>query len=159
MTALKLLFFAAAILADPEVRQGSLVWFELTETMPAVTRALGAPKLVADFGNGQRSWQYFLSEGDNHDPSHYLVFGRADGKLVSVTRNFEPERNIDELFPAAETTTHYLDATHSYGARVRRLSGGRVLIAPGSMKAGQPAGQLILMRAADVARQYPWIKP
>jgi hypothetical protein len=153
----KLAVLLAVILADPELRQGSLLWFTLTETMPAVARALGAPKQVADFGNGLQSWQYHLGAGDGHEPSHYLVFRRSDGRLLSVTRNFDPERKFDELFPLAQTTTRYLPGNASYGARVRRLSGGRVLLAMGSTKKGQPIGQLVLLREEDLAAQYPWV--
>ena len=133
--------------------------FSLGESMEDVARKLGPPKLVADFGAGLRSWQYHLGSGDNHDPSHYLVFRRSSGKLVSVTRNYDPEELVDGLFPGSQTSTHFLrpPTDPPYGVRVRRLPGGRVLLAMGSPKTGQPVSQLVLMLEADLASLYPWL--
>jgi hypothetical protein len=41
---------------------------------------------------------------------------------------------------------------------VRRLSGGRVLIAMGSTKAGQLTGQVVLIRESELALFHPWLK-
>ena len=85
------------------------------------------------------------------------MFRKADGKLISVTRQFEPERMVDEFFPAAETNVFLFPGNPAFGARVRRLSGGRLLIAMGSTKPGQPTGQLLLIREAEINRFHPWI--
>jgi hypothetical protein len=68
---------------------------------------------------------------------------RFDGELLSLTRNWEQERPVDELFPEAESKVyHYPDKAHpEYAVCVRRLSGGLVLMAMGSAKKGEPTGK------------------
>lgn len=145
--------------ADPQLRNGEPVWFLLTETSDQVTRALGSPSLVADFGRDYRSWQYQIGAVDHDEFSHLLVFCKSGRVLISVTRNYEPERNVDAFFPEAETTVHhYPDADNrKYSLRLRRLSGGRVLMAMGTSKRGQPTGQLVLMRESELRNFYPWL--
>ena len=110
--------------------------------------------MVADFGQDFQSWQY---ESDEHEEfSLTVVFRKSDGKLVSVTRNYEPERNVDALFPEAETTVHQFNP--QYGLRLRRLSGGRVLMAMGAPKRGQVTGQMVVMRESELRYFYPWVK-
>lgn len=143
--------------ADPKVRGNAVEWFELNETMDHVARLLGRPSVDANFGSGLRSWQFHLGQADSHEPSHYLVFD-ADGKLMSVTRSYDPEIPVDALFQPAETEVHYLRGDSAFGVRLRRLRGGRVLLAIGSVRQGQPVGQLVLMRETDLPSQYPWIR-
>ena len=145
--------------ADPQIRQGKLTWFLLTENMPGVMRAMGQPKVIADFGNDYQSWQYQIGGIDGHDFSHILVFRKSSKTLVSVARNYEPERAVDALLPAAETTVHhYPDAAGpQYSIRVRRLAGGRVLMAMGTSKPGQHTGQLVLIRESELRFFYPWL--
>ncbi|MFN7919722.1 MAG: hypothetical protein U0Q16_06475 [Bryobacteraceae bacterium] len=145
--------------ADPTVRDGVFSWFELTETMSDVARKLGPPRVKADFGKGLESWQYQIGPGDGHEPTHYLVFEKATRKLISVTRNFDPEPPVDEMFPPSQTTSRFLPSNPGFGVRMRRLPGGRVLLAMGSPKPGQPTGQLVLMRMSDAEAQYPWLNP
>ena len=64
---------------------------------------------------GYRSWQYQIGEVEHDDFSHALVFRKSDGKLVSVTRTYNPERNVDAFFPPGETTVHWFRAARAAG--------------------------------------------
>ncbi len=113
--------------------------------------------MVAHFGKDFESYQYQIGSADSHEYSHQIVFRRS-GELVSVTRNYEPERLVDEFFPAAETTVYcHPDPAVSYCLRLRRLSGGRLLLAMGSARAGIATGQLVLIRDSEVRSFYPWL--
>jgi len=144
------------ITIDPVLKAGAPepVWFHLTEDRELVGKLLGKPVLVTESAKGVYSWQYQIDSSDE-DYSHYAVFRKSDGKLISVTRQYQPERNVDAFFPEAETVVCQYQPT--FGARVRRLSGGRLLIAMGSTKPGQKTGQLLLIRETEVANFYPWI--
>jgi hypothetical protein len=143
---------------DPEVREGVLEWFQLDENAENVSRILGTPALMVPFGDFV-SWQYQIGVEDTHEYSHQLVFRKSDGALISVTRNYEHERIVDEWFPQAGTAVyHYPDASHpQYSARVRRLSGGRVLMAMGVSRAGQAASQVTLFRESELKFFHPWL--
>jgi hypothetical protein len=130
--------------------------FLLTESKEQVARALGSPSMVADFGEDFQSWQYQTPDGDHDEFSQMVVFRKSSRSIVSVTRNYEPERNVDALFPETETTVHYFNAL--YGLRLRRLSGGRMLMAMGAPKRGQLTGQLVLMRESELRYFYSWLK-
>ena len=152
--------FSQSAWIDPQTKVGSRepVWFQLTEDREQVGKLLGKPVLVAESGKDFYSWQYQIDSSDE-DYSHYAVFRKTDGKLISVTRQYEPERNVDVLFPLAETVVCYFpdEAKPTFSARVRRLSGGRLLIAMGSAKPGQKTGQLLLIRETELGNFYPWI--
>ena len=99
-----------------------------------------------------------------HDFSHVLVFRKSTSKLVSVTRLYEEEQTVDEFFPPRETTVHQYPgdgtpdaAKAAFSLRLRRLSGGRLLIAMGSPKPGVPTGQLVLMDENELTTAYPWL--
>jgi hypothetical protein len=146
---------------DPIVRPGQAepLWFRLTETRDEVGALLGKPAQVAEFGAGFYSWQYQIASG-HEDYSHYAVFRKSDGKLISITREYDPQRNVDGLFPEAETKVCVFEGPGPpYSARVRRLSGGRVLMAMGVSKAGQVTGQLVLIRESELKNFYPWVRP
>lgn len=147
--------------ADLQVKEGSVepVWFQLTEDREQVGRMLGKPVQIVETGKAFFSWQYQLDSADE-DYSHYAVFRKSDGKLISVTRQFAKERLVDEFFPDAETVVcHYPDAVKPvFGVRVRRLPGGRLLIAMGSAKRGAVTGQLMLIRENELGNFYPWIQ-
>jgi hypothetical protein len=115
--------------------------------------------MIADFGN-YRSWQYQIGEVEHDAFWHALVFRKSDGKLVSITRNYDPERNLDALFPASETTVHWfrVEGRADFPVRVRLLPGGRVLMAIGISKAGQTTGQLVLMLDTELRHFYPWVE-
>jgi hypothetical protein len=149
----------ALLIAAPVFSQDQdLLGFLLNDTPAQVRQRLGRPVLVAPFGEFE-SWQYQVGVEDNHEFSHVLLFRVATGELVSVTRNWEQEQLVDELFPAAESKVYYYpDAGHpEYGVRVRRLTGGRVLIAMGSAKAGDPTGQIVAIRESELAHFHPWL--
>ena len=140
-------------------QQEDILGFQLTETRAEARAKLGPPALVAPFGDFE-TWQYQIGVEDNHEFSHVLLFRAATGKLISVTRNWEQERPVDEMFPESQSKVYYYpDAAHpQYGVRVRRLSGGRVLMAMGSAKPGDPTGQVVLMRESELQVFHPWLK-
>lgn len=154
-----LLCAGEASLAEPRIEQGKLRWFSLAETPAEVEAVLGKPALAASSGSDHLSWQFRLGGIDHHDFSHVLVFRKSTSKLVSVTRLYEEEQIVDEFFPAAETTVHhYRDAgTTPFGIRLRRLPGGRLLLAMGSPKPGVPTGQLVLIDENELTTIYPWL--
>jgi hypothetical protein len=162
-----LIFFTLGVLLaapppsspEPAFRAGEFSWFSLDETMSDVRRVMGPPVSVSDFGEDLRSWQYRIGGTDGHDFSHYFVFRKSTGKLVSVTRCYDPEQPVDAIFPSSDTKVVLSSnsAELPYGARVRRLSGGRFLIAMGSLKEGQPTGQLTLIAGNELNHFFPWI--
>lgn len=142
---------------DPQVTDGDLQWFSLEETPEEISQALGAPQLTAPFADFV-SWQYQIGVEDRHEFSHQLVF-RKDGKLVSITRNYETERIVDEWFPPNVTQVHsYLDPEkHSFDISVRRLSKGRLLLGMGISRPGQKTGQIVLIKESELRYFYPWL--
>ena len=78
---------------------------------------------------------------------------------VRITREYQPQRNVDEFFPPSETITCFFpDSTKpEYSVRARRLSGGRVLLAMGTSKPGQTTGQVLLIREKELGNFYPWV--
>lgn len=153
------LFCQVPAAADPHVKDGEFRWFLFTESQDEVQTALGQSQMVADFGSDFRSWQYQIGDVDHDDFSLAVVFRKSTGKLVSVTRNFDAGRNVDVFFPESETATyHYPNARKpQYSVRVRRLSGGRLLMAMGASKAGQPTSQLVLMRESELRYFFDWL--
>ena len=120
-------FSQQALWSDPRVGADGVKWFELVERDADVRKCLGQPAMVADFGN-YRSWQYQIGEVEHDDFSRALVFRKSDGKLVSVSRTYNPERSVDSFFPPSKTTVHRFRAAGQPGfpVRLRRLPGGRV---------------------------------
>lgn len=145
--------------ADPQFVAGSLHWFTLSESMKDVEERIGAPSNIAPFGTDFISWQYRFGGVDEHDYSHYLVFRRSTGRLVSVTRAYDPEQVVDQLFPEKSTRTVYQtnNSGAAFGARVAVQPGGVLLIAMGSTKRGVPTSQLTLIRETDLAAFLPWV--
>lgn len=133
--------------------------FLLSESKEQVIRSLGPPAMKADFGTDFQSWQFRIGEVDHDEFSHVLIFRKSTGELISVARNYQPERTVDEYFPAAETKVYfYPDSTQAqYGIRLRRLSAGRLLLAMGISKPNQPTGQLVLIRESELRQFYPWV--
>ena len=149
----------ALLIAAPVFSQEQdVLAFQLTETSAQVVQRLGRPALVAPAGEFE-SWQYQIGVEDNHEFSHMLLFRVSTGELVSVTRNWEQERTVDEFFPVSESKVYYYpDAEHrEYGVRVRHLSGGRLLIAMGSTKPGDVTGQVVLIREAELQHFHGWL--
>jgi|WetSurMetagenome_2_1015567.scaffolds.fasta_scaffold370170_2 hypothetical protein len=148
----------ALLFAAPAFSQEQdLLAFQLNEKPAQVIQRFGQPALITPFGEFQ-SWQYQIGVADNHEFSHILLF--RGNELLSLTRNWEEERTVDEMFPAKESKVYYYpDARNpAYGVRVRRLSGGRVLMAMGSAEAGQPTGQVVLIRESELPHFHPWLK-
>src|ERR1051325_9748842 len=101
------LFSQDPAVADPHLKDGEFRWFLLTESQDEMRNSLGQSQMVADFGNDFRSWQYQVGDVDHDDFSLAVVFRKSTGMLVSVTRNFGTERNVDAFFPQSETATYY----------------------------------------------------
>ena len=136
-----------------------IVALTLDEDRAAIARKFGSPAEVDDTQPGFESWYLRGDAQDQHEFGLVFCFRKADGKLVSVTRNLDPERTVDVLFPDAQTVTQFWPAADApqWGARVRTLDGDRVLLAIGSTAAGKPTGQLILMRRSALPIFFPWI--
>lgn len=134
-------------------------WFLKLENKDQVIGSLGKPAVVADFGIDFRSWQYQLGTVEHDEFSHNVVIRKSTGDLVSVTRNFDPQVNVDVLFPAVETQVCQFPAPDKpqFSVRVRRLTGGRILLAIGTSKAGQVTGQVAWMRESELRTFYPWV--
>ncbi|MEO8027697.1 MAG: hypothetical protein ABI823_14540 [Bryobacteraceae bacterium] len=144
--------------ADPQVRGGKFSWAFLTAEPAGAKRLLGQPVVVADFGVDFQSYQYQIDNKDHDDVSHLVVFRKSTGALVSVTRNYDPERAVDAFFPTAETEVHSNPDPHGkFDILVRRLPGGWLLFAMGISDAGKPTGQIVLMRRSEVRFFYSWL--
>ena len=151
------LFFSSALTAEEE---RELVRFTLEEDTAKVAGMLGAPAQVSEAGPHHFSWHLQLNVADNHDDSHVLLFRKEDKKLVSVTRNYDEPKNVDQMFPPAESRTYYWQngTQPSWPVRVRTLGGGRVLIAMGVAGPGQRTHQVLLIRRSAVAGYLPWLQ-
>lgn len=147
-------------LADPRFHGGYLLWFSLNENLDQVFEKMGQPANIMDHGM-YRSLQYLINVLDRHDYSHSFVFVRDTKELLSVTRTYEFPEIIDGLFPRKGTDVFwYPDAEKKeYGARARRLSGDRLLLAFGSTEPGQPTTQLMLIKRSALPAFAPWILP
>ena len=153
------LLFCGGSANDPQIREGVVDWFSLSETKQTILRILGPPANVVDFGSDFQSWQYHIDGSDHHEFSHLLVFRRSSGTLVSVTRNYEEERPVDALFPTSETRTYSYPSAEKpqYSLRLRRLPGGRLLMAMGVSGPGRTTGQIMLIRDSEIRYIYPWL--
>lgn len=153
--------FSQAIpsLADPVANGAEIKWFQLDESPEQVRRALGTPSVVADFGADFQSWQFQIGDIDHHDFSHQLVFRKSTRALISVTRNYEPGVQVDQLFPPRETTVHHFPNADKpeMSVRVRLLSHDRVLIATGSARPGQTTNQIVVIRRNELRFFYGWL--
>jgi hypothetical protein len=152
-------FSQAPSFADPQIRQGRFEWLRLEETRAEVASLLGPPAVVASYGAGFESWQFQLDSREEHDVSHVAVFRVSTGRLISITRFYDPEQNLDRFFPAAGTETYWFSETGrpDYPLLLRRLPGDLLLLAMGVSERGQPAGQLVLLRASELSAFYPWL--
>ena len=145
---------------DPQVVKGQVVWFTLEEDVQAVYQKLGRPAQVAEFGPGYVSMQYQIDSADKHDSSHVLMFRREDNRLISVTRTYDEPRDVDALFPADVSSTEYWPDSKSpkYSVRVRKLPGGRLLIAMGVARRGETTTQLMLIHESALKAFMPWLE-
>ena len=166
---MKQLLFMGALLAaapllcqsplrpDPVIAGGVFEWFELGESRADVAKRFGPATAIADFGSGYQSWQYQIDNSDHDSFSHQLVFRKSTGELVSVTRNYDPERPVDGYFPKQETRVESYPSSSrpEFTLRIRKLTGERLLLAPGGP--GQPAGQIFIIRRDELRVFYPWL--
>lgn len=149
----------ALLLAAPIFSQEhEALAFTLHEQRAQVEQRMGPPAMVATSGDFE-SWQYQIGIEDHHEFSHQLLFRVSTGELISFTRNYEPAADVDALFPDAETRVeHYPDAEHSAMVmRVRDLKDGRILLALGSAKSGQPAAQVMVIQKSELRRFHAWL--
>jgi hypothetical protein len=115
--------------------------------------------MVAESGTQWIAWQYRIGDDVEHeDFSHQLLLERTTGRLLSITRNYEHERDVSMFFPEKETTRHYFPDAHTpqLTVRLRKLADGRVLTALG---ASGPTGQLVLLRPEMLPVLFPWMEP
>jgi hypothetical protein len=145
--------------ADPRERDGKVVWFDLSEGPEAVATQLGRPANVVDFGQHFQSWQYQIGNADHHEFSHEVVFRKPGNTLISITRNYEPEENVDRLFPPAQTRSYFYPdgGRPKYAVRVRRLAPGILLLAMGTSAPGQRTGQIVLIRESELRYFHRWL--
>ena len=136
-----------------------LLGFDFNETSADIISRLGPPDGVDDSLPNYRSWFFKRGAQDEHDFGYILCFRRSDNRLVSVTRNFEPEMVVDHLFPKGSFTVRHWpsDERPQFGVRVRVLPGERLLFAMGCDKEGMPCGQLILIRREAAPIFFPWL--
>ena len=143
-----------------EVKPGSdIPGFTLDETQAELARQLGTPDGVDDSLPNYVSWMFKAGAQDEHDFGYVLCFRRSDYKLISITRNFEPEVNVDHLFPDDGSTVRNWpsDEKPQFSVRVRSLPGNRVLLAMGSGATGKLCGQVILMDRDALKVFFPWL--
>lgn len=117
--------------------------------------------MVARFGDDFESWQFQLDGDDAHEYSHQVVFRVSNRTVVSVTRNWEQPRRFDALFPERDTR-FYRYSNHSdqaFSVAVRRLSGGRLLMAMGLAGPGATANQIVCIRETELPFFFPWLAP
>ena len=145
---------------DPVVKKNKVEWWHLTETPAVVSKTLGQPSQVSEAGEGYVSWQHRLPGIDHEsDVSSQMIFSRATGQLVSVTRSYESEIDVTRLFPARESTVQPFPDNPNFRFLVRRLPNDRILVACG-LASGTPyrTTQLLLMRPDELKRLYPWVQ-
>jgi len=141
------------------LRVGKLMRYTLDESSVQLTRGMGAPVQIADASPGYFSWYYKTDVLDQHDFSHLLMFRKADGKLVSVTRNFHLAVNVDALSPVKSTQTYYWpgETDRQWPVRVRRMGNDRLVIAMGVAKPGETTTQVLIIRRSVLGLFLPWL--
>ncbi len=134
-------------------------WILGVESKIQVLERLGPPRQTGQFGDFI-SMQYQIGVADHDDFSHILVVRKSNGALVSLARSYDPEVIVDNLFAVDGVSVHYFpdEKKPQFSLRLRRLNGGRVLMAMGSAKPGTPTGQLVIMVESELRNFYPWLK-
>jgi hypothetical protein len=152
------LFLAAPVFsqADPQVKGKNIRWFSLREDRAGILKILGPAKTENSFGQDFQSLQFQIAGGDTHEFSHQVVLRRSTGAVVSVTRTWDEPRRLDALFPARRTQ-FVQTPDGSFTVAVRRLSGGRVLVAPGVSGPETPGHQIVLIAEAEIAAFFPFL--
>ena len=144
---------------DLRDRASYLLYFSLEESDQQIFEKFGVPNQVADHAGQFRVLQFHFNGKDKHDFSHTLCVRQSDGKLISIARNTDHEEDVDSLFPPELTTVHYWPSKEKPQAvaRVRRMTGDRVLIAMVTAKQQSHTRQLTLMRRSSLDAFLPWI--
>lgn len=144
---------------DLRDRASYLLYFSLEESGQQIHEKFGVPNQLADHDGQFRVLQFHFNGTDKHDFSHTLCVRKSDGKLISIARNTDHEENIDSLFPPSASTTHYWPSKERPQAiaRVRRMTGDRVLIAMVMPKQHSLTRQLTLIRRSSLDAFLPWI--
>jgi hypothetical protein len=128
--------------------------YTMDETPAQLGKRLGQPRLVSDLGDRYRTLQYQIDSHDSHEFSHIVCVRRTDGRIASITRNYDDQRSVDGLFPPRSTSAIQWS---QYRVRVRTMDDGkRLLLAMGTSKPGDKTSQLILIRRDSVADLMPW---
>lgn len=146
--------------SDPRFQGGYLFWFTLDETPQQLIEKLGQPAQVMEMGADLLIWQFQIDVVDKHEFSHVVCIRKKDSKVVSVARNYEVPENVEGLFPPNLTEVHrwFQDGKPGFGVRLRRLGNGRLLLAMGSEKPGQPTSQILLIRESELKIFMPWLE-
>jgi len=144
---------------SPSKPGSDLPGFTLRETPDQLIALLGRPDGVDDSLPAYFSWLFKAGAHDEHDYGYILCFPRSDGKLVSITRNFDPEQKVDHLFPSGSFTVQHWPSAEKpqFSVRLRVLPGDRLLLAMGS-EAGKPCGQLILIDRSVASFFFSWLE-
>ena len=143
---------------NPSLRAGKFHWLTLSETPKQVEAIFGPPAMVAKSGSQWIAWQYRLADDVAHeDFSHQLIFDRTTARLLSLARNYELEKNVDQFFPEKETSRRYYpnESAPQLTLRIRPLPNGLLLIALGN---SGPTNQIVLLRREFLTELYPWLK-
>ena len=145
---------------NPSKPGNELPGFTLRETPDQLIALLGRPDSVDDSLPAYFSWLFKAGAHDEGDYGYILCFRRSDGKLVSITRNFDPEPNVDHLFPSGSFTVQHWPSAEKpqFSARLRVLPGDRLLLAMGSGETGKPCGQLILIDRSVASFFFSWLE-
>lgn len=156
------LMMICAARAEGEAAGERLAAFTLRESAEQIQKRFGVPANVKR-GPGFAVLCFQDNAQAEHEDGFYdwcFYFEIPTGALLSVTRNLEPARALDALFPETSSRTHAMPhAPGGFGATSRKLNGDRVLVAVGRRSRGDRCGQLVLMRAGALPRFYPWIAP
>jgi hypothetical protein len=146
--------------SDPRFQGGYLFWFTLDETPEQLIEKLGPPAQVGEMGPDYLIWQFQIGMVDRHEFSHVICIRKSDNRIVSIARNYEFQENVDGLFPAKLTERHQWkrNGVAQFGVRLRRLGNGRLLLAMGSEKPGQPTSQILLIRQSALPIFMPWLE-
>lgn len=139
--------------ADGQVPE--MLVYTMDETPAQLGKLLGQPRQVSDLGDRYRTLQYQIDSHDAHEFSHVVCVRRTDGRIAGITRNYDDQRIVDEMFPPRST---YAIQWPQYSVRVRTMDGGkRLLLAMGTSKPGDKTSQLILIRRDSVTDLMPWL--
>lgn len=138
---------------------GELLRYSLEETPEQLIRGLGRPAQTGEGSPGYFTWYYKTDVLDQHDFSHLLLFRKSDGKLASVTRNFHTPVNVDALFPAQSSRTHFWPSENDpqWAVRLRQLGNDRILLAMGVRQAGETTTQVVVIRRSALRAFLPWL--